>query len=47
MEKPDKPLKTGLTQNDGFLAQKWKFVDFPANFFSFVAELGQETSEIT
>ena len=47
MEKPDKPLKTGLTQNTCFLAQKWKFVDFLADFTNYAAELGQETSEIT
>ena len=48
MEKPDKPLKPGLTQNDVFFfAQKWKFVDFLADFTNYAAELGQETSEIT
>ena len=47
MEKPDKPLKTGLTENIGFLAQKLKFLDFPADFTNYAAELGQETSEIT
>ena len=47
MEKPDKSLKTGLTKNTGFLAQKRKFVDFLADFTNYAAELGQETSEIT
>ena len=47
MEKPHKPLKTGLTQNTGFLAKKWKFVDLLADFTNYAAELGQETSEIT